>query len=134
MPITVLKNKSKDLTVITLNGNVLKEELFNLIHEYEKYGYAKYEIYDLQNFTGVPLPFDDVKMFANYIYSIDAIRPKDGKTAVVHNSSDQLGFGITRQMIALLESENVPFGLNVFYSIDEAYQWLSISDEIIHAS
>jgi hypothetical protein len=120
---------SKDLTIITFHGEVPIQAFLNMIHEYKKAGFTKYEIYDLQIFMGDPLSFEEVKNLANYIYNLDPLRPKGGKSAIIHHRSDHLGFGITRQLIALLESEKVYFELNAFYSMDEALEWLSVAPE-----
>ena len=126
MSVSFSQHTSKDLTIIAFYGEVPIKDFLNMIHEYKKSGFTKYEIYDLQNFMGDPLSFEDVKTLANYIYDLDPLRPKGGKSAIIHNRFDHLGFGITRQLIALLESENLYFELNAFYSMDEALEWLSV--------
>ena len=126
MPVSIHTKNSHSLTTITLNGEVPLNEFLDLIHRYKDSGYSKYEIYDLRNFTGPPLSFNDVKTLANYIYDLDPLRPKGGKSAIIHDRNDPLGFGVSKQLISILESENVTFELNVFYSKEEAHEWLAI--------
>ena len=132
MPATFSKDTSKDLTIITLDDGVSINEFLNLIHAYKDTGYSRYEIYDLQRFTGDPMEFNDVKLLANYIIGLDPLRPKGGKSAIIHNRDDPLGFGVSKQLITILESESVYFELNVFYTFKDAYEWLAIPTEPVH--
>jgi len=132
MPAFFSHHTSKNLTIITLHGDAPIKAFLDLIHEYKESGYSKYEMYDLQNYTGIPLSFEDVKTLANYIYGLDPLRPEGGKSAIIHNRSDQLGFGVSRQLIALLERDKLHFELNAFYSMDEAFEWLSIQPETVN--
>jgi len=128
MPASYSKDISKDLTIITIEGQLSFKELLDLIQAYKESGYSRYEIYDFRNFTGEVLTFENVKILANYIYDLNPLRPKGGKSAIIHDHTNPLGFGVSKQLIAILESENVYFELEAFYSIEDAYKWLAIPE------
>jgi len=126
MPVEFTKNDSKDLTTIDIIGDVTLEEILNAVKEYETSGLSKFEIYNFQNYTGPHLGFEELRNVSTIITDINSIRPEGSKTALLWSESDPVGFGISRQVVALLEVKKVHFEMNVFYSMNEALTWIGI--------
>ncbi|MBW1846784.1 MAG: hypothetical protein JRI53_04155 [Deltaproteobacteria bacterium] len=126
MPVKFTKNDSNDLTIIDIIGDVTLEDIFDAVQQYEKSGLSKYEIYNFQNYTGPHLGFEELRNVSTIIPNIASTRPQGSKTALLWSESDPVGFGISRQVIALLEVKNVHFEMNVFYSMNEALVWIGI--------
>ena len=126
MPVEIKNDKSKDLTIVDVIGDVSLDEIFDTIRQYIKSGISKYELYDFQKYTGPHFGFEEIRSISDTIPKMVTKRPEGSKTALVWSESDLVGFGISRQVIALLEVKNVNFEMNVFYSLDDALEWLGI--------
>ena len=127
MAVNFTKNDSNDLAIIDIVGNVTLEEILNAVKQYETSGLSKFEIYNFQNYTGPHLGFEELRNVSTIILNIANIRPQGSKTVLLWSESDPVGFGISRQVISLLEVKKVHFEMNVFYNMNEALAWLGIA-------
>lgn len=79
---------------------------------------SKYRVYDVS--CGVDIPTVEIEKLSQFILSKDL---PPGKAAIV--ARQDLSFGLSRMLNALLESGNVGVEVNVFRTTVEAQAWLN---------
>lgn len=113
----------KNLTLIKATGKMRPKDF----HEWTATYYAgKVTLHSLWDLTQADL--SDIK---TEDLRDDAVQTRDladvrtgGKTAIVSGKS--LEFGIGRMLEVFYGLEKIPFEVQVFYSIDDARQWLGV--------
>ena len=125
MPITSQVDKSKNLTIYTLTGELTIDE----IHEALKSFWEAHELtlnllWDARSAIVTNLKSSDIESIATFIsqYRDRFEERKDGKAAIV--ASTDLQYGLSRIVEALYEIEDFPTNLQAFRTIEEAIQWL----------
>ncbi|WP_319409485.1 hypothetical protein [uncultured Desulfosarcina sp.] len=121
MPIKYTVDRTQNLTVFDLTGEVPFSELIDAIDEYGKNDPTLYEIYDTREIGGNRLTTAEIQKLAVYLKSHADRRPLGSKTAVVVNN--EIDFGLSR-MISSLTDQEVPYKIEVFRTMNKAHQWL----------
>ena len=130
MPISYQINRSRDLTVFTLSGQVLFSELTDSLSAYGKDGTTVYELYDLRKLRGERLSTVDIERLVGYFNLFANTRPNNSKTAVV--VKEDIDFGISKTVALLTEIDGVvPYQINVFRAMDDALKWLDLDADAL---
>ncbi len=122
MPITFEIDRSKNLTVFTGTGNVTLEELTLKVEECFEAGYTRFEIYDFRNANGDNVTFKKVLQLVEYTKSY-SFPPGNKIAMIVVNNID---YNMAKIYQGLAEIEGLPGTVQLFHSLDDAYQWLNI--------
>ena len=121
MSINFTIDRTRDLTIFILAGEVTLSELIDTIDAYSKSDPTLYEIYDARQIYGDRLTTAEIQKLAVYLKSHADRRALGSKTAVV--ISNEIDFGLSR-MISSLTDQEVPYKIEVFGTMDKAHQWL----------
>lgn len=121
MPITLEIDRDRNLTTLTLRGQVTLSEMLKTLNAYGKSGVTLNELYDVRLLAGERISSEDVEAVVNYFRQYGGLRPPNSKTAVLVASD--LDYGISR-MIQQLTDGIVPFQVNVFETLEQAMAWL----------
>jgi len=124
MPITFKTNQSKSLTIFTATGDVTYNEAVNTLGAYTKDGYTRLELFDFSNGTGQSFTSEQIEQVLEMGKANLDMRPADGKTALV--VSKDIDYGLSRVFQTLSEIEGITWEVEVFRSMNEAYEWLSL--------
>lgn len=125
MPINYDINRSENLTIFTLSGEVSFQDFTVSLTLYGKSGPTLFELYDVSALSGRRLSSDEMDMLAGYLSRFSDVRPKGSKTAIV--ASEDLNFGLSRMLSILMEGRTV-YNIQAFRNIDKAKKWLTKSD------
>jgi hypothetical protein len=121
MTITRSVDQKKQLTTITMTGELSFEKMMSAIKPFFDEHPTKNVLWDFRKATLTPLSSADVENIVNWVKKRAEIR-KGGKTVWV--VSKAVDFGVIRMMSSHGELKQVPFDLKVYYSMEEATQWL----------
>ncbi len=121
MPIKFEIDRDRNLTIITLQGQVTLAEMLEALNSYGKSGVTLNELYDVRKLVGERISTEDIEAAANYFKEYGGVRPENSKTAVL--VAQALDYGLSR-MIQLLTEGDVPFQINVFNTLEQALAWL----------
>ena len=124
MPIQFKIDRSKDLTVFKLSGEVPFSDFLATLNEYGQSKPTRYELYDAQELTGELLTTEEMQRLSRYLSVHADKRPLDSKTIIVVNK--ELDFGLSR-MISSLTDGQVPYQIEVCRSLEEARRALDES-------
>lgn len=122
MPITFEIDRSKDLTIFTMTGDVTHAEIGNALNSYASAGPTHYELYDFSNGTGKTVTFKQIKEMIDKEASRSS--RKRWKMAIV--VFRDIGFSMARILQGMTEVEKTPQTAKVFRSLEEAYKWLNL--------
>lgn len=124
MSITFEINRSKGLTIFTVTGEVVFDELIHAIEKYIKTGPTPFEIYDFRNGTGESFTSEQIDRLIERGKDFVESSPGGSKTALV--VSKDIDYGLSKVYQALGEIGKIPWETEVFRSMDKAYQWLNL--------
>jgi hypothetical protein len=125
MTITLQVDRTKNLTICTLTGELTLDKIYHSIKSYwEARELTMNALWDTRDTQLANLKSSEVERVTSFIRQF---RPrfeerKGGKTAVV--ASSDLQYGLSRIVGTLYEIENFPTQLKVFRTMDEAKGWL----------
>ena len=125
MPITSQIDKTKNLTIYTLVGELTLDDILNAIKSFwEAHELTLGILWDLRNANLTNLKSSDIERIAGFIdqYGYRFEERKGGKAAVV--ASSDLQFGLSRVLETLYEIKDFPAKLQIFRIMDEAMAWL----------
>ena len=121
MPINFDIDRAKNLTTLTLTGQVTLAEMVDALNSYGKSGVTLNELYDVRDLAGERITSQDVEAVVGYFKQYGGARPENSKTAVL--VSEVLDYGISR-MIQIFTEGEVPFKIEIFKTMEEAMAWL----------
>ena len=121
MPIKYTIDRTQNLTIFNLTGEVTLSDLIDTIDTYGKSDPTFYEIYDAREIDGDRLTTAEIQKLAVFLKKHPNRRALGSKTAVV--VSNDIDFGLSR-MISSLTDQEVPYKIEVFRTMDMAHQWL----------
>ena len=119
MPIQFSIDRTKDLTVFTLTGEVSFADLLRTLNEYGKNKPTRFELYDARQINGERLTSDQMQNLSGYLSQYANTRPAESKTVIV--VSQTIDFGLSR-MVSLLTDGQVPYTIEVCNTLEEAYE------------
>ena len=125
MPIISEVDKTKNLTIFTLTGEMTLDEIQKAIRSFwEAHDLRLNALWDVRQAKLNNLKSSDMVSLTALIgqYTHRFEERKGGKTAVVALSDLQYGF--SRILGSLYEIEDFPTKLKVFRIMDEAFEWL----------
>ena len=125
MPITSEVDKTKNLTIFTLTGEMTLDEIQKAIKSFwEAHDLRLNALWDVQQAKLNNLKSSDMvsltALIGQYTHRFEERR--GGKTAVV--ASSDLQYGFSRILGSLYEIEDFPTKLKIFRIMDEAFEWL----------
>ena len=126
MTITRSVDQEKQLTVLTVDGEPSFDDFMTTLRSiYEKCP-TKNLLWDFRNVTSSEFLFTkDFEFFVDWTKECAEVR-RGGKTAWVFSRSVDYGMGT--MTLAFSEIEQLPLEIKVFYSMEEATQWLEKKD------
>ena len=122
MPIKSHLDETKKLTIFKATGVFQYDEIISAVKSFYEDEPTENVLWDLTDITGVQLTSGQIETIANFSLRSDGTRP-EGKTAMV--AAEDETFGLSRMFGTLSEIKTVPIEVNIFRSMEEAYQWLS---------
>lgn len=122
-------NLSKDLTIATATGKMTADDHRKWIKQYyEDDKVTSLILWDVREADFSEISNQDILDHVKETKQLIADARKGGKTAVVIDK-DMLGLGLSRMRESYFEMEEVPVAMRTFTNIDEAKEWLGVSDE-----
>jgi hypothetical protein len=121
MSIKFAIDRTKNLTVFRLYGEVTLSEFIDTLNVYGKNKPTKFELYDLRELSGERFATNEIQGLASFLAAHAEKRVSGSKTAVV--VSQTIDYGLSR-MISMLTEGQVPYMIEVFRSVQDANQWL----------
>jgi hypothetical protein len=122
MPVVTTVDKDKQLTIHTLTGEVVFDEIMATLKKFWESASTVNWIWDFREGTMTDVGEEEVNEIVSYVM----IHGKPGKTAFV--ASGGLDYGMARMTSAYTEIKKSPRETEVFRSMDEALQWFGISE------
>ena len=125
MPITSKVEKTKNLTIYTLTGELTLDEILNALKSFwEAHTLTLNLLWDAQGAKVNQLKSEEVAKIIEFIgqYKHRFEERKGGKAAIV--ASSNLQYGLSRIMGTFYEIEGFPTQLKIFRIMDEAIKWL----------
>ena len=125
MPITSQIDKTKNLTIYTLTGELTVDDIRSAISSFwEAHEVTLKGLWDARSAKLTNLKSEDMERIAALIgqYSHRFEERKGGKSAVV--ASSDLQYGLSRILETFFEIEGFPTQLRIFRIMDEAIKWL----------
>ena len=125
MPITSKVEKTKNLTIYTLTGELTLDEILNALKSFwEAHTLTLNLLWDAQGAKVNQLKSEEVAKIIEFIgqYKHRFEERKGGKAAIV--ASSNLQYGLSRILGTFYEIEGFPTQLKVFRIMDEAMEWL----------
>jgi len=125
MPITSHVDKTKNLVVYTLTGEMALDDIQSKIKSFwEAHNLTLNALWDARQAKLTNLKSSDMERITALIgqYTHRFEERKGGKSAVV--ASSDLQYGLSRILGALYEIEDFPTQLKIFRIMDEALEWI----------
>lgn len=112
-----------DLLIATVNGDLIANEVIEVIEEYYPKGIIKDVIWDLTNGTMKTITNQEFKNIARAtLESVSNGSRQGGRTVFVGNNDTE--FGLMRMYTVIAEMTGVTITYTVFRTLAEALQWL----------
>ena len=121
MHVTSSVDQEKQLTIITIVGDLSLEKLMEVIKPLYEKRPSKNVLWDVRNASMAPISNEDIQSIVKYLKQHGEVRT-GGKSAIV--ASEDFNYGITRMIKTYSEIDKISFTMNVFRSMEEAVQWL----------
>jgi len=117
------KYKDLDLTIFTVEGLVELNDWLNSIDEYNRSGATKFELYDLRRASG-EFKTEHARQLHYNSMPKSSRRYEQARTAILVTTPS--AYGLARVYTAYAEVDGVPWKVEIFYSMEEACQWLGV--------
>jgi len=122
---------SRDLTIATATGKMTADDHREWIKYYYDGGtITSLILWDVREAEFSEILNQDILDHVKETKQLIADVRKGGKTAVVINK-DMLGLGLSRMRENYFELEELPVAMRTFTNIDEAKEWLGVSDKMM---
>ena len=131
MPITSKVDKTRNLTIFSLTGELTLDEIFGALKSFwESRELTLNTLWDTRNAVMTNLRSSELENITEFIskYRNRFEERKNGKTAIA--ASTDLQYGLSRILGTLYEREEVPIKLHPFRTMEEAFQWLGYGDDL----
>jgi hypothetical protein len=125
MPITSQVDKTKNLVIYTLTGELTLDDIQSTIKSFwEAHELTLNALWDARRAKLTNLESSDMESITAFIgqYTHRFEERKGGKSAVV--ASSDLQYGLSRILGTLYEIKDFPTKLQTFRQMDEAMEWL----------
>ena len=120
--IDTLIDIKRQLTIHTITGEVLPEEISNKIKTYSESGPTEFVLWDFSNAQLNKITSNQIETFIAVTKQYSSFR-KGGKTALVFSSD--LGFGLGREFDIYIDLTGSKIPYMTFRSKEDALKWLS---------
>ncbi|MBC2734149.1 MAG: hypothetical protein HF981_07315 [Desulfobacteraceae bacterium] len=121
---------AKDLTVATATGKMTADDHRKWIKKYyDDATVTSLILWDVREADFSEISNQDILDHVKETKQLIADARKGGKTAVVIDK-DMLGLGLSRMRESYFEMEEVPVAMRTFTNIDEAMEWLGVSEKM----
>ena len=114
-------NKEKNLTIFTVSGEFLLDQIIDRIEELYTSDFTLNLLWDLSHANTTAITRDQIEKIIALIKKYAHLR-EGGKSAYVMSS--ELGYGIARMFEIMSEMENLPVSQYAFKNFNEAMGWL----------
>jgi hypothetical protein len=118
-------DKSKKLTIFTVNGTITAPEFASAIRSFYAGEVTLYSLWDLRN-GKIEATDNDMWDLARSTSTLNLSSRIGGKTALV--AGEGRPFGLARMYQLITDTMTLPFDIRVFSSIEEAHNWLETED------
>jgi hypothetical protein len=121
-------DRSRDLTIATATGKMTADDHRKWIKDYYDGGtITSLILWDVRGADFSEISHQDVLDHVKETTQLIARTRQGGKTAVII-ATDMLGLGLSRMRENYFEMEGVPVAMQTFTRMDEAMEWLGLSD------
>lgn len=128
--IETIIDQRRDLTIATATGRMTADDHRKWIKDHYDGGtITSLVLWDVRRADFSEISNQDVLDHVKETTQLIARERKGGKTAVIIDK-DMLGLGLSRMRENYFEMEAVPVAMQTFTSMDEAMEWLGVSDQI----
>jgi hypothetical protein len=131
MPISSEVDRTKNLTIYTLTGELTLDEIQNAIKSFwEAHALTLNLLWDARSAMLTHLKSSDIELIAGFIdqYRHRFEEREGGKAAIV--ASSDLQYGLSRILGTLYELKNFPTQLQTFRQMNEAMEWLGQDEKL----
>ncbi|MGD2029697.1 MAG: hypothetical protein PVG86_07125 [Desulfobacterales bacterium] len=125
MPITTKVDRTRNLTIFTLTGELSIDEILGTLKSFwEARELTLNTLWDARNAIVTNLRSSELENITGLLgqYRNRFEERKNGKAAIA--ASTDLQYGLSRILGTLYEREDVPIKLHPFRTMEEAIQWL----------
>lgn len=121
MAISKMTDRSKGLTIFTATGELTFADQIAALKDFYEGNPTKNELWDMRKITGSRISSEELRQVTLFTKRYEQ-RRQGGKSALVMTTD--LDFGLGRMSDALAESEQLPWKIRAFRSMEKALEWL----------
>ena len=132
MPITSEVDKTRNLTIFTLTGELTLDEILGALKSFwEDRELTLNTLWDARNAIVTNIRSSELQNIAGFIgqYRNRFEERENGKAAIV--APTDLQYGLSRILGTFYEREGLPIKLQPFRTMEEAIQWLGYSADLL---
>jgi len=123
--ITISKDLSKDLTVFTGTGEMVADDMIEVIEKLYSTEPTRFVIWDLMKATGNSFKSEDMDRIIEVV-SKNSHKRIGGKTILA--ASSVFAYGMPRMYQAKAEHSRIKIDYHVTHTMEDALRWLGIGE------
>ena len=123
--ISISKDPSKDLTVFTATGEIVANDMVEVIEKLYSSEPTQFVVWDLTEASSDSFPSEDIDRVLE-VAGKHSHKRVGGKTVVV--ASSVFAYGMSRMYQAKAEHSQIKINYHVTHTMEEALRWLGIED------
>lgn len=123
MPFSIERFKDRDLTVITVTGKIESGEAFQAVKKFYDGIPTKNVIWDFRAVAMSQISQDEITQLFEYSMK-NILKRQFGKTALIAPGDHD--FELARSTSTIGDLTNVPWEMQAFRTLEEAYQWIGV--------
>jgi len=131
MPVRFRTDPESGFTLFLIADALSLVEFARALHQYQRQGLTRLELYDFRRYTGDFFSMDDLQRLSDDIQRRLPQRPPGSMTALL--TPNPLSYGASRQFQALAAFLRLPWETEVFTVLEDACRWLGIAPEVVVA-
>ena len=121
--IETIIDSQNDLSVFTVNGSLIADEIIERVEEYYTRHPTKLVLWIMGEVDLTAITSAGIERIIQIAKKHTGKR-QEGKTAIV--GSKDVDYGLARMYEAYAGLENLPYEYNIFKDVDEAKEWLGV--------
>jgi len=121
MPVKTEVDQEKQLAIKTVTGSPSFEESMTAFRQFYEGELTQKVLWDFRNASLDEISSNHIERILNYVQQ-HAEKRAGGKTAIL--VSKELEYGLSRMIQTLSEFKSIPLEVEIFRSIEAAFEWL----------
>lgn len=122
MTITSSIDQQKQITIYRAAGIITYDKVIEMMRSFYAGKPTKFVLWDMNDVTEIDVSNEEIEKLAEFQPRFNSNRPVGSKTAIV--AAKPYHFGLSRMFETYSTLREVPFKIQIFYTPEEAYQWL----------